>query len=559
MTINTQTHYYKRDDVVDLAHGNWIEILGCLGGGHLDAAFSKIGRHVGCPVHGGKDGFRLMPRVAEKGAAVCNTCGFMSDGFAVLQWLNDWDFKTALNEVGDFVRAEQYPTKKGWAEKKAAEKAKASAPASPKPTTPTKASSQGDSQANAGAESQSSTPSSSAAAYLAAKNGDGDMPHEPAPAPMGVVTEMPQQPPIEAYDDMPPPHDDSDVPISAFADEWAQGGMMTACGHQAHQPVSQPTAMRGHVETQPASQQAMPQSAKPAPAKDDAPQDHLSERRQWLRDLQQRQEEKAAQSAERSSASIERIWEESFPITSTSAKLGRSYLEARGIRLGRERFYALDEGECFRFHPNLAYYGEAVVEKAGAHGNVVKDVKMVKQGEYPALICAIRNPAGEIVTLHRTYLAKKGGKKAPVKSAKKMMSVPDGQSVTGGAIRLSMPTEDGVLAVAEGLETALSGLRTTGLPTWCLVNTTLLENFEPPKGVHTLVVWADKDKSGAGEHSANRLKARMQEKGIKVVVLMPPMPIPARGKGVDWNDVLMTQGLLGFPRQRLLDRWIENA
>ncbi|MBO0217089.1 DNA primase, partial [Vibrio sp. Vb2880] len=85
---------------------------------------------------------------------------------------------------------------------------------------------------------------------------------------------------------------------------------------------------------------------------------------------------------------------------------------------------------------------------------------------------------GNLVTLHRTYLTK-SGKKAKVECAKKMMPVPDGLSVTGGAVRLGMPTE-GVLGLAEGLETALSGFRATHIPTWSTVNATLLENFEVP-------------------------------------------------------------------------------
>jgi putative DNA primase/helicase len=41
---------------------------------------------VACPVHGGKDGFRLFPNAAETGGGVCNTCGTFPDGFKVLGW-----------------------------------------------------------------------------------------------------------------------------------------------------------------------------------------------------------------------------------------------------------------------------------------------------------------------------------------------------------------------------------------------------------------------------------------------------------------------------------------
>jgi len=36
------------------------------------------------------------------------------------------------------------------------------------------------------------------------------------------------------------------------------------------------------------------------------------------------------------------------------------------------------------------------------------------------------------------------------------------------------------------------------------------------------------------------------------------MPIPSRAKGVDWNDVLMSQGKFGFPGARYLRDFIER-
>ncbi len=83
-----------------------------------------------------------------------------------------------------------------------------------------------------------------------------------------------------------------------------------------------------------------------------------------------------------------------------------------------------------------------------------------------------------------------------------------------------------------------------------------MESFEVPEGVHTVLIWADKDKSVTGEKSANVLKAKLEKRGIRVYVLLPKLPIPPRAKGIDWNDVLMSQGSLGFPNARYLRDFI---
>ncbi|MGB5675668.1 MAG: primase-helicase zinc-binding domain-containing protein, partial [Gemmatimonadota bacterium] len=68
------------------AADRWIEILGAVAPA-LEPALSHPGRHVPCPVHGGKDGFRLFRDVDRTGGGVCNTCGSFHDGFALLMWV----------------------------------------------------------------------------------------------------------------------------------------------------------------------------------------------------------------------------------------------------------------------------------------------------------------------------------------------------------------------------------------------------------------------------------------------------------------------------------------
>ncbi|MDQ7074051.1 MAG: toprim domain-containing protein [Gammaproteobacteria bacterium] len=85
-------------DVKQHATGHWLPLLAELAP-NLGEAIEKTPRHVGCPVHGGSDGFRLYQDAAQVGGGVCNSCGSFRDGFALLGWLNGWDNSQTLREV----------------------------------------------------------------------------------------------------------------------------------------------------------------------------------------------------------------------------------------------------------------------------------------------------------------------------------------------------------------------------------------------------------------------------------------------------------------------------
>lgn len=244
------------------------------------------------------------------------------------------------------------------------------------------------------------------------------------------------------------------------------------------------------------------------------------------------QQEKQSAAAEKS---ISRILEESVSYINAAAGPVREYLRRRGVGALR----AMDF-EMVRCHPKLDYY----------------DDDMNKVGEYPAMICPILGPDGEVVTVHRTYLTRNGTKPRLPKgcSGKKMCAIPRDREVVGGAIRLTkLQEKHTILSVAEGLETTASAARIyPNIPAWCLVNTALMEGFTPPSQVKTLIVWADKDRSVAGERAAIGLRDRMAPLGVQVLIMLPGMPIPTGKKGVDWNDVLLQQGFAGFPQQRRL-------
>ena len=78
-------------DIKQQANGYWGDITLALAP-QLAQASDNIGKHVPCPIHGGKDGFRLFKDFKATGGGICNTCGEFTDGYALLQWLNGWDF-----------------------------------------------------------------------------------------------------------------------------------------------------------------------------------------------------------------------------------------------------------------------------------------------------------------------------------------------------------------------------------------------------------------------------------------------------------------------------------
>jgi phage/plasmid primase-like uncharacterized protein len=187
-----------------------------------------------------------------------------------------------------------------------------------------------------------------------------------------------------------------------------------------------------------------------------------------------------------------------------------------------------------RFHPSLPYYdGEK------------------KVGSFPAIICMLSDAEGKPVTIHRVYLTA-DGRKAPVESPKKLMTYPSDRKALGGAIQLT-PIANGVLVIAEGLETALAVMEGTGLPVWCAVNATLLANFVPPAGVQQVLVFADKDlpskqhPKGHGQEAARQLVQRLWEMGVKASAVVPAGEIQTGQKSLDWLDILVRDGKDGFP------------
>lgn len=156
-------------------------------------------------------------------------------------------------------------------------------------------------------------------------------------------------------------------------------------------------------------------------------------------------------------------------------------------------------------------------------------------------------------TLHRTFLDPKTHAKASVENAKLVMKSPI--TLNGLSIKLDKPIRlkgDGdegdlvLIGLSEGIETSLAIREATGIPMWACYNNFVMEAVELPSEVNYVIIYADKDRKGAGQRSAQALAEKLREKGIQVEIELPPSPIPDDEKGIDWLDEYNLTGIESF-------------
>jgi putative DNA primase/helicase len=186
------------------------------------------------------------------------------------------------------------------------------------------------------------------------------------------------------------------------------------------------------------------------------------------------------------------IWQSAKPAQGTPVE---TYLASRGIDL--------PPPDALRFHAGL---------------------KHPSGGIWPAMVALVTSGAdGRPLAIHRTFLARDGGGKAPVE-AQRMMLGP----CSGGAVRLADPGD--VLMVGEGIETSIAAMQATGNPAWAALSTSGLRGLGLPEDVRDVIVLADGD--AAGEAAARDCAWRWKREGRRVRIARPP-------QGIDFNDMLM--------------------
>lgn len=462
---------YDLDTVQRAASGRWGDVLTALSP-NLAPAVEKRGRHVPCPIHGGRDGFRVFRDFETTGGGICNTCGSFPSGFKLLEWSTGRRFSDVVDMVGDYV----CPNEK----RKNARDTRTSVPTGGRITGVIE---------DSGESFLYGDPERGLSWFVSIVDANQvrrvlwgkSLRNALEEAGLGTGDEVT----FTKRDETRP--DDRYRRIIWKAER--------ACGPSVFEEAER---RRAEAKAAEASKPGT-EDAKPAVT-----------------------------------AGAQRIWDESLELDFSDPVQNplRKYLLGRGISNVTDA--DLRRMQSVRFHPALPYYDQDL--------NVV--------GKFPAMVCAIRRKNGEIVNLHRIYLSEEGTK-APVEEPKKMTMVAEGNTVSGAAIALLEP-EQNAIAVAEGIETALSVTSAIGIPAWSCVSAGMMERFDPPSSVRVVFIFADKDRSETGQKAAEVLKNALTERGLTVRVYLPEAPIPAGKKGIDWNDVLMRDGPSGFPKLRLL-------
>jgi putative DNA primase/helicase len=147
----------------------------------------------------------------------------------------------------------------------------------------------------------------------------------------------------------------------------------------------------------------------------------------------------------------------------------------------------------------------------------------------PAMIAQVIAPSGKAANVHRTFLRLDGSGKADIPKPKVMM---EGLTPVGSVVRLGKP--NGKLAIAEGIEDALSVTVMSGTVCWAALGTANLAAFKAPEGIEELEIWGNFDDNYAGQaalYACARDNFGRFDGRLKVTVRAPDRP-------GDWNDQL---------------------
>jgi phage/plasmid primase-like uncharacterized protein len=123
-------------------------------------------------------------------------------------------------------------------------------------------------------------------------------------------------------------------------------------------------------------------------------------------------------------------------------------------------------------------------------------------------------------------LAPDGSAKAPVLPPKMTLG-----QVAGLACHLGTPSNE--IAVAEGIETALSVQLATGIPTWAALSAGGLRRLILPSAPHAGLVTIAADTDVVGIDAARTAALRWKSEGRQIRVIVPSRP------GSDFNDLIM--------------------
>jgi putative DNA primase/helicase len=140
---------------------------------------------------------------------------------------------------------------------------------------------------------------------------------------------------------------------------------------------------------------------------------------------------------------------------------------------------------------------------------------------HPMMVAAVVRD-GRMVAVHRTFLRADGRGKSDLDPNKMTLG-----ACKGGAVPLAAAGP--ILAVAEGIETALSFMLATAVPTWAALSAGGIRNLVLPEIVREVVIAADPDPVGL--MAARAAARRWLAQGRSVRMVRPPL-------NSDFNDLL---------------------
>jgi putative DNA primase/helicase len=199
-----------------------------------------------------------------------------------------------------------------------------------------------------------------------------------------------------------------------------------------------------------------------------------------------------------------RIWSEVVPLCGSLAEV---YLDKRGIYVPDEALSVLG------FHRRCPFEGKSA----------------------PALVALVEDIITcEPVAIHRRELTQEATATGPPKAF---------GPKSGGAIKLTQP-DNSILTIAEGLETALSGMMLGYGPTWSVLDAGGISDFPVLESIQQLTILVDHDESKTdktgreiglvGQRAAAICRKRWLAAGKAVRLVTPDIV------GHDMNDVLLT-------------------
>ncbi|MBT0667407.1 toprim domain-containing protein [Novosphingobium profundi] len=198
----------------------------------------------------------------------------------------------------------------------------------------------------------------------------------------------------------------------------------------------------------------------------------------------------------------QRLWDEARPLAGTP---GEVYLRRRRIALlpGSLRFHSkvpLGSGQATDFRPALI--------------GALHDARFHEEGRFTAI--------------QRTFFARHDARRAP--------DLPDPRMMLGrpGRAAVLLAPAEGILGLAEGIETALSAMILFGMPVWATLGAERFHQIGIPSRIRHITLFPDNDR--AGEMAVARALVAYADPGRVIAIKFPP----ARFK--DWNDVLRAGG-----------------